>query len=190
MPSFDSIWKLLSIGTVLVVPPRGPSLLNSSFLWRLESKRPRFPLFASSQIMSVTLPADLASYRPITTDHEAKFASFLEFVQKSELARTTARDTSEFAIQLVTRVNYGSLISKRFFATVSLSPTGSDVDQPFVEITETEMVDMNLKKANAYKNFKSNAENRFYEMNLYLRDTTTKHHWRADIARPAAQIDL
>jgi hypothetical protein len=50
--------------------------------------------------MSVTLPADLAPYRVIRTDHEAKFASFLEFLQQAGLASTTVRDTSEFAIQV------------------------------------------------------------------------------------------
>jgi hypothetical protein len=50
--------------------------------------------------MSVTLPADLAPYRVIRTDHEAKFTSFLEFLQQAGLASTTVRDTSEFAIQV------------------------------------------------------------------------------------------
>ncbi|KAJ7127943.1 hypothetical protein C8R44DRAFT_873718 [Mycena epipterygia] len=138
--------------------------------------------------MSVSLPADLASYRERRIDEQAKFAAFLDFVDKSALARTSARDTSEFAIQLITQVNFGALISKCYFATAALA--GGDGAAAFVEVTEAQMLEMNLKKANAFKNFKSAAENRFYEMNLYLRDTTTKHHWRADIARPAAQIDL
>ncbi|KAJ6632279.1 hypothetical protein B0H10DRAFT_2206657 [Mycena sp. CBHHK59/15] len=136
--------------------------------------------------MSVTLPADLSSYRTIRTDQEAKFAAFLEFVDKATLARTTERDISQFAIQLVTQVNYGPIVSKQYFATAAL--VGGD--EPFTELTEAQMVDLNLKKANVYKNFRSIADNRFYEMNLYLRDTTTKHHWRADIARPAGDIDL
>ncbi|KAJ7462982.1 hypothetical protein FB451DRAFT_1180617 [Mycena latifolia] len=119
---------------------------------------------------------------------EAKFAAFLDFVDKSGLAKTSARDTSAFAIQLVTQVNFGPLISKQYFATAALA--GGDTDAGFIEVTEAQMLAMNLKKANAYKNFKSATENRFYEMNLYMRDTATKHHWRADIARPAGDIDL
>ncbi|KAJ7668760.1 hypothetical protein DFH06DRAFT_1084936 [Mycena polygramma] len=147
--------------------------------------------------MSVTLPADLAPYRAIRTDHEAKFASFLDFVQKSALANRVYTKHGHYLhfqtrltvnAQLVTQINFGPLLSKQYFATAALAATGGS--EPFVEVTEAQMVDMNLKKANAFKNFKSAAENRFYEMNLYLRDTTTKHHWRADIARPAAQIDL
>ncbi|KAK7002437.1 hypothetical protein R3P38DRAFT_3042945 [Favolaschia claudopus] len=146
----------------------------------------------------VSLPADFAPYRPITTEHEAKFASFLEFLQQSQLARTTARDASEYAIQLVSQVNFGPPISKQYFATAALLPPSEptvsgdiQADAPrFVEVTEQQMIEMNLKKANAYKNYKSVKENRFYEMNLYLRDTTSAYHWRANIARPSAQIDL
>lgn len=32
--------------------------------------------------------------------------------------------------------------------------------------------------------------NRFFEVNLYQKDPVNRHHWRANIARPAAEIDL
>ncbi|KAJ7279469.1 hypothetical protein C8J57DRAFT_1502119 [Mycena rebaudengoi] len=111
----------------------------------------------------------------IRTDNDAKFGAFLEFVGKSSLARTTSRDTSAYAIQLVTQVNYGPILSKKFFATAALAGG----DEPFVEITEAQMLELNLRKENTYKNFRSKEENKFYELNLYLRDPTTKHHWRA-----------
>jgi hypothetical protein len=41
-----------------------------------------------------------------------------------------------------------------------------------------------------YKNFKCTAHNKFFELNLYQKDPVNKHHWRANIARPSADIDL
>jgi hypothetical protein len=41
-----------------------------------------------------------------------------------------------------------------------------------------------------YKNFKCTAHNKFFELNLYQKDPVNLHHWRADIARPADEIDL
>jgi hypothetical protein len=32
--------------------------------------------------------------------------------------------------------------------------------------------------------------NKFFELNLYQKDPVNKHHWRANIARPSADIDL
>ena len=32
--------------------------------------------------------------------------------------------------------------------------------------------------------------NKFFELNLYQKDPVNRHHWRANIARPAADIDL
>ncbi|KAJ7203872.1 hypothetical protein GGX14DRAFT_648114 [Mycena pura] len=141
---------------------------------------------------AIALPSDLVPYRAQRLDHEAKFAAFLEYVNKAELVGTTARDVSAFAIQLVTQVNFGPLVSKQYFASAALADGGGgdDAGHAFVEVTEAQILAWNLKKANAYKNFRSATENRFFEMNLYLRDTTTRHHWRADIARPAAEIDI
>ena len=58
------------------------------------------------------------------------------------------------------------------------------------------MIDNNLKKVNSYKNYKTRGivngreEELFIEINLYEKDPTQKHHWRSDVARPAAEIDL
>ena len=41
-----------------------------------------------------------------------------------------------------------------------------------------------------YKNFKCTSHNKFFELNLYQKDPVNRHHWRANIARPAADIDL
>ncbi len=41
-----------------------------------------------------------------------------------------------------------------------------------------------------YKNFKCASHNKFFELNLYQKDPVNRHHWRANIARPAAYIDL
>lgn len=41
-----------------------------------------------------------------------------------------------------------------------------------------------------YKNFKCDAHNRFFEVNLYQKNPTNKHHWRAGLARPSTDIDL
>jgi hypothetical protein len=46
------------------------------------------------------------------------------------------------------------------------------------------------KIAYRYKNFKCTLHNKFFELNLYQRDPVNRHHWRANIARPAADIDL
>ena len=41
-----------------------------------------------------------------------------------------------------------------------------------------------------YKNFKCTSHNKFFELNLYQKDPVNRHHWRANVARPAADIDL
>jgi hypothetical protein len=40
-----------------------------------------------------------------------------------------------------------------------------------------------------FKNFRCST-NRFFEVNVYQKDPVNAHHWRADVARPAAGIDL
>ena len=39
--------------------------------------------------------------------------------------------------------------------------------------------------ANRFKNFKCNMHSRFFEVNIYEKDPVNKHHWRADVDRPA-----
>jgi hypothetical protein len=46
------------------------------------------------------------------------------------------------------------------------------------------------KIACRYKNFKCTSHSKFFELNLYQRDPVNRHHWCANIARPAADIDL
>jgi hypothetical protein len=41
----------------------------------------------------------------------------------------------------------------------------------FKEVSEDEIIALDLKKTNSFKNFKSRSENRFYEVNLYKSDT-------------------
>lgn len=42
----------------------------------------------------------------------------------------------------------------------------------------------------SYKNYKCDGHNKFFELNLYQKDPVNKHHWRANLARPASEIDL
>lgn len=41
-----------------------------------------------------------------------------------------------------------------------------------------------------YKNFKCDSHNKFFEFNIYQKNPLNKHHWRANIARPAGEIDI
>ena len=41
-----------------------------------------------------------------------------------------------------------------------------------------------------YKNFRCQNHNRFFEVNLYQKNPTNAHHWRANLARPSRDIDL
>jgi hypothetical protein len=50
-----------------------------------------------SDILSAT---DIVAYRPIRTDHEAKFTAFLDYVGRGDLCKTEARDLSAFAVQV------------------------------------------------------------------------------------------
>jgi hypothetical protein len=43
---------------------------------------------------------------------------------------------------------------------------------------------------NRYKNFKCKAHDKFFEVNVYQVNPVNGHHWRADVKRPAADIDL
>jgi hypothetical protein len=108
-----------------------------------------------------------------------------------------------YAVQLVRQVNYGALESKRYFIVVK------EKDEPFLEVSERELIEANFQKLNSwvlpsasrlkpleadidlrYKNFKCTEHNKFFEVNLYQRDPVNTHHWRANLARPASEIDL
>lgn len=51
----------------------------------------------SREVLAAT---DIVAYRPIRTDHEAKFAAFLAYVGREDLCSTEARDLSAFAVQV------------------------------------------------------------------------------------------
>jgi hypothetical protein len=42
----------------------------------------------------------------------------------------------------------------------------------------------------SFKNYKCAIHNKFFEVNVYQKDPVNAHHWRANIARPATEIDL
>jgi hypothetical protein len=44
--------------------------------------------------------------------------------------------------------------------------------------------------ASRYKNFRCQKHNKFFELNLYEKNPTNTHHWRATLARPSRDIDL
>ncbi|KAK6602562.1 hypothetical protein ACHAPC_008888 [Botrytis cinerea] len=135
------------------------------------------------------------SFRPQKLTHQQKFTSFkawAEYPRSSSI--TTPNDpgdasnpitpTTPYAIQFVRQLNYGPLESKRYFIPDTNSPGD------FIEISEQHLILANYQKLNSYKNFKCTPHNKFFEVNLYQRDPVNDHHWRANIARPAGDIDL
>lgn len=104
------------------------------------------------------------------------------------------------AIQVVKQVNFGPLESKRYFFQVK--------NGEFVEVTEQWLVNANFQKLNTYvvvqlhvngselltlysfENYECGMHNKFFEVHVYQRDPINTHHWRADVARPASEIDL
>ncbi|KAJ4413865.1 hypothetical protein N0V82_008266 [Gnomoniopsis sp. IMI 355080] len=129
-------------------------------------------------------------YRPQTLSHEHKFKTFMSWAicPRESTASPDPVDLlalkPEFAVQLVRQVNYGPLESKRYFV-----PRGSD-DGEFLEIAESDLIQANFQKLNAYKNYKCNTHDKFFEANLYQKDPINMHHWRANVARTATDIDL
>ncbi|KAL5352303.1 hypothetical protein ACLOAV_002250 [Pseudogymnoascus australis] len=133
-------------------------------------------------------------YRPQILSHEPKFEAFLRWMPASQDASTVGTiegksilsdDSSTYAIQVVQQVNYGPLESKRYF----ISGDGGRGTN-FYEVTEGDLIQANFEKLNAYKNFKCDSHNKFFEFNIYQKNPVNKHHWRANIARPAAEIDI
>ncbi|ERT03291.1 hypothetical protein HMPREF1624_01598 [Sporothrix schenckii ATCC 58251] len=119
---------------------------------------------------------------------------FVRFMAWAEYPRSTSPNeapdalsnatSSIFVIQLAKQVNYGALESKRYFM-----PAGGDSTE-FVEITEQALIQANFQKLNTYKNYKCDSHNKFFEVNVYQKDPTNRHHWRVNVARPAVNIDL
>ncbi|KAI0571330.1 hypothetical protein Alg130_10924, partial [Pyrenophora tritici-repentis] len=87
-----------------------------------------------------------------------------------------------FAVQIVKQTNYGPLDGKRYFVAAD--------DGSFTEVTEQWLVDANFEKLNTFKNFRCLTHNKFFEVNIYQKDPANAHRWRANIARPAGDIDL
>ncbi|KAF9780381.1 hypothetical protein IL306_000317 [Fusarium sp. DS 682] len=136
--------------------------------------------------------SDIEPYRSQHLSHQTKFNNFMSwgsFPKESSLSTGYARhDFSQlnpsYAVQLVRQVNFGPLESKRYFI-----PTDSS-EIEYVEVSEQDLIEANFKKVNTYKNYKCRGHNKFFEVNIYKKDPVNKHHWRANIARPAGEIDL
>ncbi|KAF4627762.1 hypothetical protein G7Y89_g10397 [Cudoniella acicularis] len=130
-------------------------------------------------------------YRPQILMHEQKFKDFINWMPKVDETSTAEKvipsdDTSAYAIQVVRQVNFGAQESVRYF----ISTEGDSGEVSFFEITEKDLIEANYEKLNSYKNFKCVAHNKFFELNVYQKNPVNAHHWRANIARPAADIDL
>ncbi|KAF1842710.1 uncharacterized protein K460DRAFT_407105 [Cucurbitaria berberidis CBS 394.84] len=143
---------------------------------------------------SIFCCTNVHGYKNRIISHEQKFTAFMAWatfpkestITTDESVTAEANIGSPFVIQLVKQVNYGPLESKRYFASKQVSGEG----EGFVEVTEQWLIDANFEKLNTFKNFKCATHNRFFEVNVYQKDPVNAHHWRANIARPATEIDL
>ncbi|KAJ0278721.1 hypothetical protein CBS470a_009598 [Colletotrichum nupharicola] len=122
----------------------------------------------------------LKPYKALRTDHEVRFTRFMAWA--NDFQRTVIEEASKidgtnriplYAIQLVRQVNYGPLESKRYFVNFA------DCTHSYVEVAGDFLIQVNFQKINS-----------FFEINLYQKDPINKHHWRANLARPASNIDL
>jgi hypothetical protein len=156
--------------------------------------------------------SNIEPFRPQSLSHEPKFQVFMKWAAFPGASSLEDRVGDEdvfslneplYAVQLVRQVNYGPLESKRYFIVVK------ENDEPFLEVSERELIKANFQKLNSwvlplaskmellaakteprYKNFKCTEHNKFFEVNLYQKDPINTHHWRANLARPASEIDL
>ncbi|KAM5527050.1 MFS multidrug transporter [Fusarium oxysporum f. sp. phaseoli] len=131
---------------------------------------------------------DIKPYRPRWLDHEPKFTAFLRWTNHLTTPLATEDDFSvvnnaPYAVQLVRQVNYGPQEVIRYFVP-------AENDSIFMETTETDLLNANFEKLNSYKNFRCEYHNKFFEVNLYQKNPTNTHHWRANLARPSREIDL
>ncbi|KAF5517377.1 hypothetical protein CGCA056_v011419 [Colletotrichum aenigma] len=133
----------------------------------------------------------LRPYKALRTDHEVRFIQFMAWAndgQPTVIEETSKIDSSNrtplYAIQLMRQVNCGPLESKRYFVNFA------DRTHSYVEAAEDFLIQCNFQKVNSFKNFKCDIHDRFFEINLYQKDPINKHHWRANLARPASNIDL
>lgn len=79
------------------------------------------------------------------------------------------------------------MLSKHYFISAALC--GDAQSMEFKEVNESEIAALGLKKCNTFKNFKSRSENRFYEMNIYMRNPENNRQVRVNAER-AEGIDL
>ncbi|QYS99362.1 hypothetical protein H0G86_006499 [Trichoderma simmonsii] len=130
--------------------------------------------------------SSIRPYRPKRLDHEHKFDKFMQWA-KSTSAKPDVVPimivSADYVVQLVRQANYGPQESVRYFMTVN---DGIE----FTEVRENDLIAANFEKLNSYKNFKCIVHDKFFEVNLYQQNPTNRHHWRANIARPATDIDL
>ncbi|KAI4953506.1 hypothetical protein J4E91_002353 [Alternaria rosae] len=137
---------------------------------------------------SIFCCSNIQGYRNRILSHEPKFKTFMAWAtypKESDIVSSDAAPSATditFAVQFVKQTNYGPLDSKRYFVTGS--------DGTFVEVTEQWLIDANFEKLNTFKNYKCTAHNKFFEVNVYQKNPVNAHHWRANIARPATEIDL
>ncbi|KAL7955392.1 hypothetical protein V8C34DRAFT_316474 [Trichoderma compactum] len=130
--------------------------------------------------------SSIRPYRPQRLDHDRKFDKFIQWAKSTS---TEPKDDSsllvnaDYVVQLVMQANYGPKESVRCFTTAN---DGAE----FAEVCENELIAANFEKLNSYKNFKCIAHDKFFEVNLYQQNPINRHHWRANIARPATDIDL
>ncbi|RFU81466.1 mfs multidrug transporter [Trichoderma arundinaceum] len=130
--------------------------------------------------------SSIKPYRPQRLDHEVKFNQFMNwahFASPAPSNDSSPLNTATYAVQLVKQVNYGPQESIRYF-----TPDSNALG--FVEVTENDLLEANFEKLNSYKNFRCEAHNRFFEVNLYQKNPTNAHHWRTTLARPSRDIDL
>jgi hypothetical protein len=130
--------------------------------------------------------AHLQPYKARRTDHDAKFEAFVDWTKCG--AETSALCTN-FVIQFVKNVNFGSVVAKRCFAFDRV--TGA-----FNEVSESSK----MRSLNSFKNYRCatcDGRGYFYELNLYCADegpAVSAHHQSTrtgvTFVRDAAGIDM
>ncbi|KAI0437931.1 hypothetical protein F4803DRAFT_536861 [Xylaria telfairii] len=135
---------------------------------------------------SIFCCSSIEAYRPARLDHEAKFDCFMRWARSDPVASTKGSSLiseAQYAVQLVRQVNYGPQESIRYFIPV-------DSNSAFLEVAENDLLSVNFEKLNSFKNFRCQKHNKFFELNLYQENPVNTHHWRANLGRPARDIDL
>ncbi|KAL7905799.1 hypothetical protein GGI35DRAFT_123535 [Trichoderma velutinum] len=130
--------------------------------------------------------SSIQPYRPQRLDHERKFDKFMQWAKFSSAEPNDGSSflaSADYVVQLVKQVSYGPQESVRYFTTAN-DGIG------FAEVNEKDLIAANFEKLNSYKNFKCIGHDKFFEVNLYQKNPFNTHHWRANIARPATDIDL